>query len=408
MSEERFDKIRFYLKHGKYPNGADRAEKSRLRSAATHYKLLPAENEDEDGGDSGGGTGKDNERLMLKDKEVVADPQRQYEIARRVHAAHHGGINKTTATIAEKYHWVRIKETVSLVIKNCPDCKDASKVLSVRPGGAAISGEALSTLSSTGVSAAGNSRSNSGHSRRTVANNSHPADPNSMIERLVNFDDLDDPAERRAAAAAATGASAREARRALDRDRSIDRGPAVAASLRALQNYADIPLDPQIMRSQQHQHLSEDGRGGEGGVARDVTGREHGFLAPQSDDALVGSSSQHMGRGFANETEEEEEEEEEEAAGLAEFHSDLQHRQQQPPHHHHQHHQRHHHHQHHHNDEPDFELDIGSVSAHEAAMQEDSPAPFGNAAERGFEDEAEEVGFGAPRDMDLGVGEEAF
>ncbi|KAL8698583.1 MAG: hypothetical protein Q9224_001788, partial [Gallowayella concinna] len=116
VSEERFDKIRFYLKHGKYPNGADRAEKSRLRSAATHYKLLPAE----DGSDSG-------ERLMLKDKEVVSDPQRQYEIARQVHASQHGGINKTTATIAEKYHWVRIKETVSLVIKNCPDCKESMR-----------------------------------------------------------------------------------------------------------------------------------------------------------------------------------------------------------------------------------------------------------------------------------------
>ncbi|KAI4201406.1 MAG: hypothetical protein LQ350_003244 [Teloschistes chrysophthalmus] len=100
VSEERFDKIRFYLKHGKYPHGADRAEKSRLRSAATHYKLLPAE----DGSEGG-------ERLMLKDKEVVSDPQRQYEIARQVHVAQHGGINKTTATIAEKYHWVRIKET---------------------------------------------------------------------------------------------------------------------------------------------------------------------------------------------------------------------------------------------------------------------------------------------------------
>ncbi|KAI8306889.1 Protein SPT10 [Colletotrichum sp. SAR11_59] len=93
VSEERFDKIKFYLKYGKYPAGADRAEKSRLRSAATHYKLL------------------DGDRLMLKDKEVVPDPRRQYEIAREVHVASHGGINKTTATIAEKYHWSRIKET---------------------------------------------------------------------------------------------------------------------------------------------------------------------------------------------------------------------------------------------------------------------------------------------------------
>lgn len=106
VSEERFDKIKFYLKYGRYPNGADRAEKSRLRSAATHYKLV------------------DGDVLMLKDKEVISDPPRQYEIARGVHNQSHAGINKTTATIAERYHWSRIKETVSDVIKNCAECKD--------------------------------------------------------------------------------------------------------------------------------------------------------------------------------------------------------------------------------------------------------------------------------------------
>jgi GNAT superfamily N-acetyltransferase len=117
VSEERFDKIAFYLRYGKYPAGADRAEKSRLRSAATHYKLL------------------DNDKLMLKDKEVIADPTKQYEIARNVHVLQHGGINKTTATIAEKYHWVRIKETVSLVIRNCTECKELGKSPVVRADG---------------------------------------------------------------------------------------------------------------------------------------------------------------------------------------------------------------------------------------------------------------------------------
>lgn len=109
VSEERFDKIRFYLEKGKYPPSADRSEKSRLRSAATHYRL-------------------NNGKLMLKDKEVVADSQLQYEIARTVHSQSHGGINKTTANIAEKYHWVRIKETVSQVIRNCADCKEHGKL----------------------------------------------------------------------------------------------------------------------------------------------------------------------------------------------------------------------------------------------------------------------------------------
>jgi GNAT superfamily N-acetyltransferase len=122
VCEERFDKIRFYLKHLKYPSGADRAEKSRLRSAATHYKLI--------GGENG-----EPERLMLKDKEVVSDPKQQYEIAMQIHLQQHGGINKTTANIALKYHWVRIKETVSLVIKNCEQCKDAAKASHAAPDG---------------------------------------------------------------------------------------------------------------------------------------------------------------------------------------------------------------------------------------------------------------------------------
>lgn len=115
VSEERFDKIRFYLKYDKYPNGADRAEKSRLRSASLHYSLIPAE-------------GDEPEKLMLKGKEVIPDPQKQYEIARAFHLDRHGGINKTTAAIAEKYHWVRIKETVSQVIRHCPECGEPSKV----------------------------------------------------------------------------------------------------------------------------------------------------------------------------------------------------------------------------------------------------------------------------------------
>ncbi|KAH6682486.1 hypothetical protein B0J14DRAFT_573691 [Halenospora varia] len=141
VSEERFDKIKFYLKFGKYPAGADRAEKSRLRSAATHYKLIP-----------------ETDKLMLKDKEVISDPQRQYEIARNVHVLQHGGINKTTATIAEKYHWVRIKETVSLVIRNCSQCKELGKAPIVRADGVIRPPTVPRTQSASsqgGISAAG-------------------------------------------------------------------------------------------------------------------------------------------------------------------------------------------------------------------------------------------------------------
>ncbi|KAI0905305.1 hypothetical protein F4823DRAFT_145412 [Ustulina deusta] len=115
VSEERFDKIKFYLKSRRYPNGSDRAEKSRLRSAATHYKLLG------------------NDVLMLKDKEVISDPMRQMAVARRTHEeGGHAGINKTTSVIAEKYHWSRIKETVSDVIRSCDQCKDLGKSPSVQ------------------------------------------------------------------------------------------------------------------------------------------------------------------------------------------------------------------------------------------------------------------------------------
>lgn len=233
VSEERFDKIRYYLKHGKYPNGADRAEKSRLRSAATHYKLLPAEENDPTGVD------RDNERLMLKDKEVVSDPQRQYEIARQVHAAQHGGINKTTATIAEKHHWVRIKETVSLVIKNCPDCKDASKVPTVRPVGE-------NTLSSAPLSS---TPASSG--RRSA--NGQVADPNSMIERLVNFDELDAPSDNSAGIGRARKAPPL-AERHTPPDPAPNRVP--VAQMHPLQHYADIPLDPQIMQSHPSPHTA--------------------------------------------------------------------------------------------------------------------------------------------------------
>ena len=189
------------------------------------------------------GPDRDNERLMLKDKEVVADPQRQYEIARQVHAAQHAGINKTTATIAEKHHWVRIKETVSLVIKNCPDCKDTSKVPTVRPVGE------NSMLSSTSTS----QPSTTAEARRSVNANGHAADPNSMIERLVNFDDLDTtPTGRGSQNPVAMPGHLRHGDNGLS-----DHVP--VAQMHALQNYSHIPLDPQIMQQQHpHAHLADD------------------------------------------------------------------------------------------------------------------------------------------------------
>ncbi|OBT49606.1 hypothetical protein VE04_10064, partial [Pseudogymnoascus sp. 24MN13] len=113
--EERFDKIRFYLKYGTYPHGAERTEKSRLRSAATHYRL------------------REDDVLMPNGREVVPEVERQWGIAREVHERGHGGINRTTTAIAESFHWVRIKETVSDVIRNCKECKEKEAAKGVVP-----------------------------------------------------------------------------------------------------------------------------------------------------------------------------------------------------------------------------------------------------------------------------------
>ncbi|KAL4948726.1 hypothetical protein BDW69DRAFT_88539 [Aspergillus filifer] len=157
VTQDRFDKIRYYLKHSKYPRGADRAEKSRLRSAATHYKLIEGENGEE-------------EKLMLKDKEVVSDPQQQYEIAQQMHLEQHAGINKTTAAIATKYHWVRIKETVSRVIRDCPHCKETLKVPSP---------STTATVDNSPASDAMNIEEDSTDrdSRKPSIQDSHPTDP---------------------------------------------------------------------------------------------------------------------------------------------------------------------------------------------------------------------------------------
>lgn len=214
VSEERFDKIKFYLKYAKYPAGADRAEKSRLRSAATHYKLLV-----------------DEDKLMLKDKEVISDPQKQYEIARNVHVLQHGGINKTTATIAEKYHWVRIKETVSLVIRNCTACKELGKAPVVR----AADGVIRPPVSS----------------RSTIGPTSSAVDVKAQ-SNLTTSDDMNDPAHTGFQGEAGQGSvSPQVLNRALPPSSvsSSSRQPQLQHSSRLTQQQSDeyMPLDPQIM-----------------------------------------------------------------------------------------------------------------------------------------------------------------
>lgn len=130
--EKRFERIKYYLKTGKYPGDADSAEKNRLRAAVRNYTLV----EGGGGGDGdGAGGGNGGDKLMLGDKEVISEPRMQYEIARQYHRQNkdtHAGINKTTATVSEKYHWNRIKTTVTEVIENCAECNEKLKKKSLK------------------------------------------------------------------------------------------------------------------------------------------------------------------------------------------------------------------------------------------------------------------------------------
>jgi hypothetical protein len=174
---------------------------------------------------------------MLKDKEVVSDPQQQYEIARQIHVQQHGGINKTTATIALKYHWVRIKETVSMVIKNCPQCKETPKV-------------ALANSDGPG-------------SRREKASSSRERNFN------ISPSGFDTPDQ-------------------LITDHNYDKeNPFTTAhpqiihgSVDAMSDYTDIPLDPQIMDDIQHlptfQHNSSVDPYGSNSL-HDAHGLQHNF-----------------------------------------------------------------------------------------------------------------------------------
>ena len=214
VSEERFDKIRFYLKTGTYPNGSDRAEKSRLRSAATHYRLIAsASGNDED------------DKLMLKGKEVISDPHKQYEIARNMHAQSHGGINKTTASIAEKYHWVRIKETVSAAIRNCNECKEPAAAKTQQ----SFSRERRTPAKNSSNNNNGNEQATSSV-RGALADNASPSDHGVHHQVVAG---ADPPSQQQQAPMA----------------NMQYQGHA----------YEDMPVDPQIMHGMQHWGGGDDG-----------------------------------------------------------------------------------------------------------------------------------------------------
>ncbi|KAL1628785.1 Protein spt10 [Diplodia seriata] len=176
--ERRFERIKYYLKTGKYPGDADSAEKNRLRAAVRNYTLVECgggKNGTTSGGDGGGGHGGGvdiaggGDKLMLGDKEVISEPRMQYEIARRYHRQNkdtHAGINKTTATVSEKYHWNRIKTTVTEVIENCAECNEKLKKKSLKAAAAAA---AATTAGNNGGNGGGDRKVSSGEKSIGIA-----------------------------------------------------------------------------------------------------------------------------------------------------------------------------------------------------------------------------------------------
>ena len=245
VTEERFDKIRYYLKTGTYPNGSDRAEKSRLRSAATHYRLVPGE------------TGDDaDDKLMLKGKEVIGDPHRQYEIARQMHSETHGGINKTTASIAEKYHWVRIKETVSAAIRNCSECKDPSPKT---PQSYNRERRTPTTKNNDQAIPSGSRNAQADGTQQVVAG-ADPVAPSSQYSQSVQQ----------------------------------QQNTAPMANMQQYHDDYDMPVDPQIMQSMQQWHRQEQRLGDDGGRTESMAmdGVEHhAYSSGQAQDKLNDSTA---------------------------------------------------------------------------------------------------------------------
>ncbi|SCV03654.1 LANO_0G05446g1_1 [Lachancea nothofagi CBS 11611] len=101
----KYERLRYYLETGKYPEYCDRTEKARLRASAKYHIVQ-------------------NGKLMRQGREVVYDPEKQLEVAFEVHQVAHQGINKVTTTIAERYHWKGIKTTVARIVAACPLCKN--------------------------------------------------------------------------------------------------------------------------------------------------------------------------------------------------------------------------------------------------------------------------------------------
>lgn len=102
-----FKDIEHYLKLGKYPDDiTSRVERTRIRSRARSYYI-------DDG--------------LLKHKRtnavVISDVADQFQLTNELHRQNHNGINKMQQRVGELYYWTGIKDTIALVIQNCPECR---------------------------------------------------------------------------------------------------------------------------------------------------------------------------------------------------------------------------------------------------------------------------------------------
>lgn len=108
LNNSKFENLKYYLQTGNYPPNVDNKEKSRLRANKANYYLK-------------------DDKLMVNGREVVSNIDLQLKICHLIHEENgHLGINRTTTLISQKYHWIRIKETVAKALKLCQECKNNS------------------------------------------------------------------------------------------------------------------------------------------------------------------------------------------------------------------------------------------------------------------------------------------
>ena len=156
--------ILVYLLSGKYPENSTRDDRSRLRALAYHYNVV------------------DN-KLFLKDKQVIFDPNDQISITKKIHEENHMGINRTTKKLSSSYYWSKIKQTVKKVVDECEVCKKDK------------SSESANQIPQNNTSITNHDNDNNNTTTRdnTIATNNEITQNNSNKRQKVNSNQFDIP-----------------------------------------------------------------------------------------------------------------------------------------------------------------------------------------------------------------------